>query len=49
MSVKEIIDLIADDAFAMSFQSMGQYRSAILRAIVVKVTQEDIEVTEPAA
>ena len=32
-AVKEIRALIADDAYAISFQSMGQYRTAILKTI----------------
>jgi predicted amidophosphoribosyltransferase len=31
--VAELERLIHDDAFAMTFQSMGQYRSALLKAL----------------
>lgn len=32
MTDSTLRDLIADDAYAMSFQSMGQYRTALLKA-----------------
>jgi len=28
----QLVGLISDDAYAMSFQSMGQYRSALIKA-----------------
>jgi hypothetical protein len=31
--MKSIRDLIANDGYAMSFQSMGQYRTALLKAL----------------
>ena len=31
--MNSIRDLIADDGYAMSFQSMGQYRTALLKAL----------------
>jgi hypothetical protein len=33
MGMNSIRDLIADDSYAMSFQSMGQYRTALLKAL----------------
>ena len=44
--LKTAIELLESDAYAASFQSMAQYRSAILNAI--STTKEDIE-TEPAS
>jgi hypothetical protein len=35
MGMNSIRNLIADDSFAMSFQSMGQYRTALLKALDV--------------
>ena len=32
-TLESLAALIADDSYAVSFQSMGQYRSALLRAI----------------
>jgi hypothetical protein len=31
--VAELERMVHDDAFAMTFQSMGQYRSALLKAL----------------
>ncbi len=31
MSKQALVDLIANDAYAMSFQSMGQYRTALIK------------------
>lgn len=45
--------LIADDAFAASFQSLGQYRTALLTALAQPepegVTDKDLETTARAA
>jgi hypothetical protein len=35
MGMNSIRDLIADDSFAIGFQSMGQYRTALLKALDV--------------
>jgi hypothetical protein len=32
MTLKSLIDLIRNDSFAISFQSLGQYRSALIKA-----------------
>jgi CTP-dependent riboflavin kinase len=36
---RECAELIQDDAYAISFQSMGQYRSALLKAILSKMEE----------
>jgi hypothetical protein len=41
--------LIADDAFAASFQSLGQYRTALLAALTQPEPQADGEVAELVA
>jgi hypothetical protein len=33
MALEELRSLIADDAYAISFQTFGQYRTALLKAI----------------
>lgn len=35
-TIKNVYDLIADDAYAVTFQSLGQYRSALLKTIPEK-------------
>lgn len=36
---RECAEIIQDDAYAISFQSMGQYRSALLKAILAKMEE----------
>jgi hypothetical protein len=41
----EIRELIASDSYAMTFQSLGQYRTALLRAIAEIQAGEEIAYT----
>ena len=41
--MNSIRDLIADDSYAMSFQSMGQYRTALLKALDSAVDAPSVE------
>jgi hypothetical protein len=42
--MNSIRDLIADDGYAMSFQSMGQYRTALLKALASGEAPSDKEI-----
>lgn len=39
MSLKDVRSLIADDSFAISFQSLGQYRTHLLKFIDEKIAK----------